>query len=451
MEDKLANLFLAVAGDAANRARSLGWPLTVPKKQLSVTREPDEPNAPSTFTSTVQRNILSPRADMPVYQLAPLLTNEVAASALEVATDFTHMTNARLPFFSPLGGGGGHLIDGNQSAVSYNEDAPRWTLHHLVLPALFEHLGALPNLQEPTPEAEHRFASEVLQVAMADNLTYRAVIPLAGLDMSVPVLHITNQITVRRLSETEQGDISEEWGIGSTVIEAFTAVPLCALEVCYSTPRMGQNPIMGPLIHRWLLALELHGYSLAGRSGKEQTYPSWVLPMTGRPSLGLHRQPRKWSIIGEADVAAIREIVKKLEKYETGNPASAHDLALHRYHLGVSRSSDADSVLDFVIALESLLLPYDEEARHGDLGYRFRIHGGHFLAETVDERQAVAKSLAELYGLRSRLVHGGAYPSGAEIRLGRESAESFARRGLLRAVLQGFPTAVDFKRMALGL
>jgi hypothetical protein len=45
-----------------------------------------------------------------------------------------------------------------------------------------------------------------------------------------------------------------------------------------------------------------------------------------------------------------------------------------------------DGILDLAIALESLLLPYDEDARRGDLAYRFRIHGGYFLSKTKSER-----------------------------------------------------------------
>jgi hypothetical protein len=107
-------------------------------------------------------------------------------------------------------------------------------------------------------------------------------------------------------------------------------------------------------------------------------------------------------------------------------------------------------VLDFTIALEALLLPYDEKARHGDLGYRFRMHGAHFLADETAQRAGLARKLGGIYEVRSRLVHGGKYPSLDEIQTTRGDARELARRGLLRAVHDGFPTAGAFNQMVLG-
>jgi hypothetical protein len=52
--------------------------------------------------------------------------------------------------------------------------------------------------------------------------------------------------------------------------------------------------------------------------------------------------------------------------------------------------------------------------------------------------------------MRSRLVHGGKYPSLEEIKTVRDDARELARRGLLRGVQQGFPTAATFNQMILG-
>jgi hypothetical protein len=96
------------------------------------------------------------------------------------------------------------------------------------------------------------------------------------------------------------------------------------------------------------------------------------------------------------------------------------------------------------------LLPYDENARHGDLGYRFRMHGAHYLANDPVQRAALARRLSRIYEMRSRLVHGGKYPSLDEIKTARDDARELARRGLLRAVQQEFPTAEAFNQMILG-
>lgn len=78
-------------------------------------------------------------------------------------------------------------------------------------------------------------------------------------------------------------------------------------------------------------------------------------------------------------------------------PRSVRDFALHRFSLGASRQSSADALVDSVVALESLLLPYDSSTRHADLSYRFRVHGAHYLARTKRERPEIDKQLRDLY------------------------------------------------------
>ncbi|MGH3607200.1 MAG: hypothetical protein ACRDRD_03820, partial [Pseudonocardiaceae bacterium] len=107
-------------------------------------------------------------------------------------------------------------------------------------------------------------------------------------------------------------------------------------------------------------------------------------------------------------------------------------------------------MLDFTIALEALLLPYDTDARRGDLSYRFRMHGARYLGNDATDRHGMFKRLRDVYDMRSLLVHGGKYPVGDEIREARESARELARIGLLRAVHEGFPTVDMFKQMVLG-
>lgn len=62
-----------------------------------------------------------------------------------------------------------------------------------------------------------------------------------------------------------------------------------------------------------------------------------------------------------------------------------------------------------------------------------------------------ARQLNHLYGVRSTLVHGGKkFPTTEELSETRALAYDLCRRGLLRAVHDGFPSAADFNSLILG-
>jgi hypothetical protein len=455
LADRLSSLFLAAAEDAARRVHELGWPLTRPVAQTSIRRDRRNPAAWSSQTREVQQNILAHPAT-PLHEFAPLLTPAAATAVSECASTLVDTASANLPFWSPFEGRGwlltGSASDTELPSTDYATDPVDWTARYLVLPALYEHLTALPSLDAAVADDGQRFAADVLRVAMADHLAYRVTAPLGGLDIRGPsgTTLTSDEGTIRRLSGTERGSLLKDWGVGSAGVGAFIAVPLVALELPVSTPRDRQNPDVRETVAKWLLALQLNGYYPSGYAAYFRPDPSWVMPISMGVPLTLPYQPRKWSSISSAAFEQIRTTVAQLGGYNVSEPGSPRELALHRFYLGNGRSNAVDAVLDFVIALESLLLPYDEDARHAELGYRFRLHGARYLARIRNERREISRQLALLYGLRSRLVHGSGYPTPAEIQAGRVSAETFARRGLLRAVRDGFPTDADFRDLILG-
>ena len=78
-------------------------------------------------------------------------------------------------------------------------------------------------------------------------------------------------------------------------------------------------------------------------------------------------------------------------------------LPARRLKTGVERSAPEDSLVDFVIGLESLLSKPEEQT---ELRYRFAIRGAVLLAKTRSERYDRFKELQAVYDLRSSVVHG---------------------------------------------
>jgi hypothetical protein len=141
---------------------------------------------------------------------------------------------------------------------------------------------------------------------------------------------------------------------------------------------------------------------------------------------------------------------EQLKRFRPDDPQRSTELALRRFNLGCGRDDVADALIDFVIALETLLLPYDEKTRRSEMTYRFRMHGAHFISASVSERGLIYDQLGDLYDVRSRLVHGGKFPRPDEIQASERLANGLAARGLLKAVQDGFPDVVYFRRALLG-
>jgi hypothetical protein len=453
LHEELASLLVAARNDTARRLRKLGIPLAVAEAQTSVERDPADPNGWGSSRAIDQQNILaSSRASL--VESAPLLSHAITSTVSEAASHIADSFRESLPFFSPFEGKGWMLTTAatelQTSPASFDNDAADWTVRHLLLPALWKHLKDLPGLKPASARAAHSFASDVLAVARANSLSYRLTIPLAGIRVVSRVATTQGQASLRQLTAREQGTLLTDWGL-TTVNFGSTVLPLVVLELTITTPRTAQNPDPRELLSKWLCAFFLNGYDVTGYRAQLQALPSWVLPMSMNIPLALPAQPASWPNVTSSKLVKIFETVRRLGSYSVADPHSEHDLALHRFSSGVARASHVDGVLDFVIALESLLLPYDENARRSELGYRFRVHGAHLLSQAKSQRRQTARQLSDLYGLRSRLVHGSSYPAPAEIETGWTTSKEFARRGLHDAVMNRFPTAEQFNKMTLGV
>jgi hypothetical protein len=453
LQSDLAALLIRAGADAARRLRELNFPLVLTEQQAVVTRESQNFDAWTSAESIIKKSALSLVGGVPLFRVAPLLSPDTTSAARDCAARIVSLPESKLPFFSPFEGNGTLLIADpmkrDASPSRFENDAVDWILKHLLLSALYGHLSKSLRLQRISPAAAREFAVEVLKVATADDMQYRVIIPLAGIAVASRVALANGSVTFRALSPAEQGDLLVGWGL--TTSNFGVTLPAVVLEVTVTTKRNEHNPDTRELMSKWLCAFMLHGYDVASYRAQIKSQPNWLQPFSANAPVALPPHTTTWSGLTPSKAGKLLETVAMLEKYSIGDPRSERDLALHRFSSGAARSNHVDGILDFVIALESLLLPYDEDARRGDLGYRFRLHGAHYLSKAKSERSGIAKQLTDLYSLRSRLVHGGKYPTGAEIETGWNSARQLAQLGLNRAVTEGFPSAVQLKAMLLGV
>lgn len=97
---------------------------------------------------------------------------------------------------------------------------------------------------------------------------------------------------------------------------------------------------------------------------------------------------------------------------------------LRRMRAAGTRAQKEDAIVDYVIGLEALLGTREEQT---ELSYRFRVRGSVLLADRKSERKNYLKTLGDLYGLRSAIVHG-SHISTQELEEYLPLAESALRR-----------------------
>lgn len=77
------------------------------------------------------------------------------------------------------------------------------------------------------------------------------------------------------------------------------------------------------------------------------------------------------------------------------------------HHVNRINQPNWDKLVDYVIALESLLLTVEDRAVTQELSYRFRLNGASLLRECGErDVQTTFHALKHLYDIRSRVVHG---------------------------------------------
>ncbi len=156
-----------------------------------------------------------------------------------------------------------------------------------------------------------------------------------------------------------------------------------------------------------LTALSLHGVRYAGPGIVGfNVVPEWYLGSSARHpiAMALGIDAGEGSLEEELFRQA-RRTARRLEDYDLADPKTPEELALRRFGMGCGRSGATDALVDFVIALEALLLPADRGAGTTELAFRFRTHGAYLIANSPEERDPTFDALKRVYDLRSRQTH----------------------------------------------
>ena len=123
------------------------------------------------------------------------------------------------------------------------------------------------------------------------------------------------------------------------------------------------------------------------------------------------------------------------------------DIAVKRWRRSMQHEARLeDAYIDLRIALESLYLRDFANEHSQEMRFRLALFGAWHLAEDLDERRSIRKTLRNAYDTASKAVHSGELPD-KEFKHLRD-ARNLCRRGILKLLLKRPPK--DWGDLILG-
>jgi hypothetical protein len=317
-------------------------------------------------------------------------------------------------------------------------------------------------MTEGRPDFASHVVSEYLQFLEGDHVIEVVQAPIGGIaPPETPLDAPEVGIQIRALTSEELGELNKDiMGLRSmlepTVLPAGMHVSrsgmgmgmgleCCMLTVRDQKPRLGQR-LTSWHIHRVILALQLLGYPVCGRAA----IASWTEP--GPKIFELETPPVLPQLPnGPEEPLALRDlyetatIAERLPQACFEKPTRREEIALRRFSIAAAQEDDAEAIIDYVIALEGLLVP----GAQAEVSFRMCLNGARYLADAATERMRIYQDLRKLYDIRSKLVHGAGLAKADDLRDWKRTARALAARGLLKAVRSAWPSAEDFTAAAL--
>jgi len=316
----------------------------------------------------------------------------------------------------------------HSTRFSYEKSPTNWIIAYIIRPALLYHLAKLPKVSDADAKAGKAFANEVLEVVLASAPQFEVGFTMFNMPVDGDEV-LTERVSIK---PWEKGDKTAH------------------MDLRLDPPQADKRDTAIDESRRLITALQLHGFDTSFDSVNLKTYPDWCVDTDSWEFLedNLLNQAMEFAetkAIGLADLQQVIVTMRLLEKYNLERPKTIADSALYHFTLGLARHNEADALLDFVVALEALLLCGLE----GELKYRFCVNGAFYLSDESMSKATIFKELDGLYKLRGQLVHGSKYPSQNQLEEKCSIAYMLTRRGLLRAISEEFPSKEGLDTMVL--
>jgi len=104
-------------------------------------------------------------------------------------------------------------------------------------------------------------------------------------------------------------------------------------------------------------------------------------------------------------------------------PPKILQIALKRFNDSYNKNKKEDKLIDYMVALESLLLREDSE-----LTYKMAMRGAYLLGRNFHERRELFETIKKAYSLRSKIVHGNTLKDSVKVLNEEYSLDDFLAR-----------------------
>jgi len=334
--------------------------------------------------------------------------------------------------------------------VDFFKKPLEWIEYHLLSRLSGRYIRSLQSLDAPDASTRTKLVDDFLNALNSESRRVVTRIAVAGISGQQRTL-LCDRVQLRALyrEEIEQliEDASGAWLYGGPqprdMMRMFV-VERGLIEVEELAPKSEQASA-SLFLNKVILALGLLGIQLHGAGyAQSESFPE---SMTQPSHFRLHLSDRgKVCDISHECLQRAVDIASRIPDSAMRAPGSRSDVALYRFQQAVLEGNHAESLIDYVIALEAMLLSAGSSSK----SYPLRLHGAYFLGSNAEERNAISRDLGEIYKLRNALVHGdGSAFCRKDLSEISAKARELSAKMIVKALEQGWPSEDSLRSAVL--
>lgn len=330
---------------------------------------------------------------------------------------------------------------------NFATDPVGWIENRLLTPTAHRFVRSVPRLSEASRALAMLNAEQLVTFIEGNDVNLETQLPIAGLRViarlavgPVRLRPLTSEEIAGRINPILEHDDLDQ---SLLAVHVRLAAERAMLEVTETVPKRERREPTS-LLQRIVLALQIQGSWLWTGSqviGRETPIGAVVstahMPLAGYGTI--------WSEATEEGLRLAVDLARQIPSDVFRDSSSKHSVAFKRFALGCADPTPSEAVIDFVIALEAVLLP---RSNAGELGFRFALNGAYATGAKDGERPQVFEQLREVYNIRSKLVHGATVDL-ARLPIAAIRARELSAKILRRGLDSGWLDQDDFQRLAL--